>query len=1854
MLCFVERRSDKEREKGKIRRGFSFALYLLPFALCLLFSTYAYFPQSQEPPQPGDVTLDGKIDISDLIGFIQHLLGTPPLTGNALVAADVNGDGQANIQDLVMLIQILQGLLPPPPKPSIASISPAEGVQGETISAIIRGTRLGGATAVTFDGGGVTATIGVGATDASLPVSIRVDIGAAAGARAFKVTVPGGQIGSGNVTFTVKPAQTNITSISPAEGVQGATVQAVIRGTRLAGATAVTFDGGGITATIGAGGTDTSLPVQLRIDFAAAVGPRTFRVTTPAGQLSSGNVTFTVKPPAPIINGISPNTGARGETVTAIISGMNLQGATAVAFDGVGVTARILTELSPTPTNLPIEIAIADTNAALGRHTFTVITPGGTARSGESLAFTVTVPPPIITGITPARASQGSTVNAVITGQNLGGAKSAVDFSGSGVTARIGAGATDTSLPVTITIENTAATDARTFSVTTPDGIAGSQDITFTVTAATGQSMRIATPDPVVNEGQSASISAQVLDANGNVISGAPVSYAQPAGSEDIISVNPTTGQVTGRKRGFVTITATSGNLSTSVTVAVVKVEDGRDGTGGAGPGEIKTDLAGRIYQTDVTRHIIRRGSFNEPLTTYAGVNNQPGASDGPRESAQFNGPLGIGIDNREGGVYVADSANHIVRSIRPAGTVETIVGTAGRAGAQDGPLAQARFNGPLGVAVDFQGNLFVADTGNSTIRYVDLQGGLVRTVAGRAGSPGLADGNGANARFSNPQGMSIDATGRNVIVADTGNSAIRLVTPQGNVTTIGQVVSISKIDKLNQKREPLAMRGMIPFNSPQAVSVDGDGNIYIVERDRVRVLLLRTGQVVDLAQAGTFKDVKGVAIRGTEVFVFDNGVRTAGASAVKRATVEAPAVVRVAPGEVRIDTEATIIVEGRNFASDTAVLFNGLEIDRVVVESATRLRFVLPPQFSSGLGTLTVQHRGGIAQTSFFITPPPFDSLPTGAVTTVAGGSTFVGDGGLARNAVTSLPTGVAVGPGGALFIGEFGRLRHRNADTDIIVTIAGNGTTEFRGDGGRATAAGVVPLGLALDRAGNIYISDLNHRIRRVDGQTEIITTIAGTGDPGFGGDGGRATEALIASPNGIVLDRNGNLFFSDSGNNRVRRIDAQTGVITTVAGTGEPNFSGDGGRGIDATLNFPSGLAMDKSGNLYIADMNNHRIRRVDTGGRITTFAGAGIESGDPNDGVRADRARLVFPRGLTIDDSGNLFVTDSSVLNESNQIVASRVRRIDARTNIIVTVAGGGNPADGIGDGLPATQARIGIGASAAVDGAGNIIISDLLSNRVRIVDVNTGRIRTLAGTGEFGGFGAENDLATKASLFPFGLTLDPVGNIAVVDAVNNRVRQVAFTAQNKIITTIAGTGRSGLTGTFKGDGGPAVQAEFSLPLAAAYDAVGNLFIADTFNHRIRRVDAVTKIITTIAGNGEPGFSGDGGNAINARLNTPSGIVIDGGGNIYIADSANNRIRRVDATTKVITTVAGSSEIPGFGGDGGPATAAFLAFPQGVAIDKDGNLYIADVFNDRIRRVDKNGIITTVMGGAFSINEAKGEAIPPEQVPLALPRGVAVDGGNNLFVADTENGLVWRRDAQTGDARIVVGDGFEPDGFPAKDVFLDFPRSLAIDPAGNLFIADDTRLRVAKRLALPAAQPGIGPNPSPPRRSNDECVDAREISSVPFSDTTDTTSATTSPSDPVQSCSLFGTRGAKSVWYRFRATRNDVLIIDTLGSNYDTILSVHVGSCGALQEIACNDDANDNTFDSAVIIAVTQGTTYLIQVTDFDENGGVLKLNVNSASQASVEETSPSLTEFQPRGLFPSSHRAGNRRGHPRRR
>jgi uncharacterized protein (TIGR03437 family) len=573
---------------------------------------------------------------------------------------------------------------------------------------------------------------------------------------------------------------------------------------------------------------------------------------------------------------------------------------------------------------------------------------------------------------------------------------------------------------------------------------------------------------------------------------------------------------------------------------------------------------------------------------------------------------------------------------------------------------------------------------------------------------------------------------------------------------------------------------------------------------------------------------------------------------------------------------------------------------------------------------------------------------------------------------------------------------------------------------------------------------------------------------------GDNGPATSAILVQAEGIAIDLAGNIYIADAGDHRVRKV-SPAGVITTVAGTGVAGFSGDGGPAASAELNSPYGLALDGVGDLYIADLGNARVRCVTPDGNIATIAGGGaLAPGGANEGSAATAMALSAPRNVAWDGRGSLYISD---------FTGQRLFRL-APDGSLTTVAGIG--AGGFsGDGGPATGARISYPAGIAVDASGAVYLADSGNHVIRRI--------------------ANNLIATFArAATPTGLALDHFGTLYAADpgageivvmpasaqsyAISFNAQDVACAFDSTVYAASTGaawhvsfSGPSTMVaggGSFAhGDGGAATLARLNHPAGVAVDSAGNIYIADRDNHRIRKIE-VNGNITTVAGSGSPGNSGDNGPATAAQLNSPESVTVDPFGDLYIADTGNARVRVVN-TAGLIFPVSASNVVspvyaladshgnvfiadPGAGAvvelSGGATItiAANLASPRGLALDAAGNLYVTEAGAARVDRIAPGGEITTIGAGSWNI-----------------PRGVAVAPTGDMFVADTGLQRILHVDV-AGNVSIIAGNGsagFSGDGGPATLAELNFPWDVAIDSNGNLDVADLENNRV--RQLTPAA-------------------------------------------------------------------------------------------------------------------------------------------------------------------------------------
>jgi uncharacterized protein (TIGR03437 family) len=586
--------------------------------------------------------------------------------------------------------------------------------------------------------------------------------------------------------------------------------------------------------------------------------------------------------------------------------------------------------------------------------------------------------------------------------------------------------------------------------------------------------------------------------------------------------------------------------------------------------------------------------------------------------------------------------------------------------------------------------------------------------------------------------------------------------------------------------------------------------------------------------------------------------------------------------------------------------------------------------------------------------------------------------------------------------------------------------------GDGGSPLAAEFSNIqGIAVDRFGNLYISDTdNHRVRKVSGG--VIATLAGTGVAGFSGDGGGARNAQLNSPYGVAVDAAGNVYVADLGNHRVRRI-TPDGLIATVAGTGRKSSSPDGAGPTDTSLLSPRNVAVDSAGNLYIAEFEGHRVRKLTPDGKLATIAGTGV-AGWSGDGRAASAAQIRFPAGMAFDRAGGLYIADSG---------NNAVRKLYADGTIGTVL--GRNP----GTILYAPLA-------VAVDPAGTLYVGD--STFAVRAFTTAGKWTGYAGTG-VPAFSGDGGSAVNAALSTVNdLAADVSGNLWIADGV--RVRRVDLAGT---IATVAGDGYAHSVG----DGGPATVAQLFQPSALALDSAGNLFIADSGTERIRQVRK-DGTITTLAGNGTAGQgAANVAPASSTALNTPMGVAMDAAGNVLVADSYNHRVLLI-TPSQAIRTVAGT----GAGGaspEGTPPLAAQLRGPRAVCADRGGNVYIVDTSNHRVLRLPPGGTLQTAAG-----NGSRGSAGDDGAARLAqlnTPSACATDSAGNLWIADTANHAI-RKVSPAGVISTVAGMGVagaSGDEGAATAARLDSPRGLVTDDLGDIFIADTGNHRI--RLVTP---------------------------------------------------------------------------------------------------------------------------------------------------------------------------------------
>ena len=523
------------------------------------------------------------------------------------------------------------------------------------------------------------------------------------------------------------------------------------------------------------------------------------------------------------------------------------------------------------------------------------------------------------------------------------------------------------------------------------------------------------------------------------------------------------------------------------------------------------------------------------------------------------------------------------------------------------------------------------------------------------------------------------------------------------------------------------------------------------------------------------------------------------------------------------------------------------------------------------------------------------------------------------------------------------------------MVSTLAGS--TYGYTDGTGTSAKFNYPFGVAVDGAGNVYVADQgNHRIRKIT-TSGVVSTLAGST---YGYTDGTGTSAKFNYPIGVAVDGAGNVYVADQSNHRIRKI-TTSGVVSTLAGSTQGYTDGTG---TSAQFSYPRGVAVDGAGNVYVADRYNHRIRKITASGVVSTLAGS---SQGYTDGTGTS-AKFDYPSGVAVDGAGNVYVADRS----NNRIRKITLSAGSAETTETITA----NVCDSYTSPSGKTWTTSNTYSDTIANTAGcDSVITVNLTVRNKTTETITANVCD-----------TYTSPSGRHTWFGTGIYKDTIPNAAGCDSILT-INLTVIATPIVTVSTLAGSTQGYTDGT-------GTSAKFYNPTRVAVDGAGNVYVADLSNHRIRKI-TTSGVVSTLAGSGTSGYTD--GTGTSAQFNSPTGVAVDGAGNVYVADQGNHRIRKI-TTSGVVSTLAGST----YGYTDGTGTSAKFYNPIGVAVDGAGNVYVADQGNHRIRKITESGVVSTLAGSTYGYTDGTGTS-----AKFAYPFGVAVDGAGNVYVADYNN-------------------------------------------------------------------------------------------------------------------------------------------------------------------------------------------------------------------------------------------------------
>ena len=1138
-------------------------------------------------------------------------------------------------------------------------------------------------------------------------------------------------------------------------------------------------------------------------------------------------------------------------------------------------------------------------------------------------------------------------------------------------------------------------------------------------------------------------------------------------------------------------------------------------------------DHLGNLYIADTANHTIRMITGNT-VTTIAGTAGTAGATDGIGAAARFSSPIGLAIEDNARILYVADSENHKIRKIvittsgaTLQATVSTIAGST--SGNTDNPNAlQAQLKSPAGVFVGRNNVLYIGDTGNNRVRILKNQGLTT-----------LIDISGGFGNLSSPTDVVEDAAG-NIYISNSGNNTI----VKFNIALEAGVLAGSTSGFSDESGK------LAKFNTPYTMVPDTFGNLIIADRTNNRIRRLSPlGQPMTIVGNGTqgWADGNGTAsgtmlnnAAGIGINPIDNSIAVTD-TGNNRIRIMTPLVTPPTPTGITLGfvndrsamiywTESTIRGVTHTYTITPALTHN----NNPIMTSSPVTFTELTPSTAYTITITATNIAGSSVPASFsFSTLAVYSSSVTFNPTTMAPYipgryvSTFAGLVGTAARidaiglaARFNNPQHIATDANGTMYIADTNNNCIRMMTTaGVVTTLAGTGTAGST-EGAVSAATFNRPVGIAVNSAGTIvYVSDTgNHKIRRIAYTTNsatgvsswMVSTLAGTGTAAVA-TLANDSPASFSSPQGICLDSAGNIIVADTGLHRIRRV-TPAGVVTTIGGW-SLGAGVDNGSGAAVLFNGPRGVCADAFGNIYVADTGNNCIRRINSNGKITRFAGRNTESSHI-DGA-GDMASFKNPCNIIYDNATRFMY----VIDAFSSI--SRLTLSGSATTIAGTPTGAASAVVGhvdntigqiAGSSSQTTQFRNPMGL--AVDSNGNMYVTDSDNHLIRLmvpvalptapvlnVVRNEGNAITVDWTG--GGLVSEGIQYTyRCTNNGASVGITPTGQMKPVtflllDRPAPAEYKIRVTAKNGMlpagvpsadmnvttpayIPTTVGTyaGAAGTTGTTEGR---IADARFNNPFGVALDTYNNIFIADTTNNKIRMITN-TGVVTTIAGTGTASYL-DGAGGV-ATFNKPHGIAVNAAGNIvYVPDTVNNRIRiiRGSGSSWTVSTLAGSgaASVSTASADG-VGTAATFKGPRGIITNATGtNIYVADTGNHQIRRISLRGgglgasgasgaagplvaTVTTIAGVFQGSGYVNG---PAATAKFNEPWGIAVTPDERtIYVADTKNNCIR-----------VIRDGFVSDLLNANTglpVVVNEPAGMCLDTAGNLFIADTKNHRIIR--------------------------------------------------------------------------------------------------------------------------------------------------------------------------------------------